>query len=161
MAIDLSDLVESVRRETSPPGTDLFPESSDDEWLGQLQDSFWEAKLYGFFSNYTESDGIVIPITGEEDLGRDWQQLVVLFAGIRAVRMQLTNQNTTFRAKAGPVEFETQGSSTVMNTVLRQLQERITLLQNYLGSLVASQTYYINGLAARNDSFLAGDEVWW
>lgn len=160
MAVDLSDLVESVRRETSPPGSDVFPNSSDDDWLGQLRDSFWEAKLYGFFGDYTESDGIVFPIGGSQDLGRDMQQLIVLFAGIRSIRMQLANQNSVFRAKAGAVEFETQSSANVMNTVLKQLQDKVTLLQDTLGNLVASQTYYINGISARSDSF-GGGESWW
>jgi len=39
MAIDLGDLVESLQREVSPPGTNLFPDAVDDEYFGHLTGS--------------------------------------------------------------------------------------------------------------------------
>lgn len=162
MAIDLADLIPSVIREVNPPGTDLFPDAVDDDWLGQLQDSFWEAKLFGFYDNFSESDGLVSPITGTTELGRDLQQLVVLFAGIRALRMKLINQGTSLRAKAGPVEFETQNSANLMTLALKQMQEKITLLLNSLADSITGQslTYYINGLCDRTYALRYGYDMW-
>lgn len=104
---------------------------------------------------------MVSPITGTADLTRDWQTLIVLFGAIRVVRMKLIGTNSTFRAKAGPVEFETQNASNVMSSALKQLQDKIDfLLANLAGGISTSQTYYINGLFARSDSFRYGTEHW-
>lgn len=162
MAVDLSDIIDVVRRETSPPGTDLFAASTDDEWLGYLEDSFWEARLFGFFSAYTEADGIVQaidPVTTTVDFPREDQQLVVLFAGIRAVRLKLLNTNTLFRAQAGPVQFETQQAASVLTEILKELQQKVNILYANLSSILGrTQTYYINGVTARHDSLAFGDD---
>lgn len=162
MAVDLADLIPSVQRETSPPGTDLFPDAVDDDWLGQLQDSFWEAKLFQFFDDYTETDGLVSPISGSEDLSREEQQLIVLFAGVRVIRMKLLNTNTNFRAKAGPVEFETSNSANLLKEILKGLQDKIDQIYDQLSdSLGSVQTAYINSGFARGTSIYLGDEAWW
>jgi len=164
MSVDLADLIPSVQRETSPPGTDLFPDADESEWLGQLTDSFWEAKLFGFFDGFTSSeDGVVTPIdVDDDDLDREWQQLIVLFAGIRAVRMKLMNTNTNFRAKAGPVEFETSNSANLLKEILQQLNEKVQLiLDNLSETLGATSVAYINGVYERTQALLYGDEYFW
>jgi len=162
MAIDLADLIDPLKREVSPPGTNLFPTAVEDEWLGQLSDSFWEAKLFGFFGTFTESDGLVQPITsGGLEFTRSEQQLIVLFAGIRVVRMAMINKNTLFRAQAGPVEFETQTSANLLNEVLKELQAKINLIYTVLGSLGTITDAYIDSLAERNYSIGAGNTAWW
>ncbi len=162
MAVDLADLIPSLERETSPPGTDLFPDATDDEWLGQLTDSFWEAKLFNFFAGFTASeDGLVNPISGSEDMSRTDQQLVVLFAGIRSIRLKLMNTNTSFRAVAGPVEFETQNSANLLVEILKELQAKIAVLYATLGGLGTTQTYYLNAVMERTDSILSGLEGVW
>lgn len=163
MAVDLNDLIPSVQRETSPPGTDLFADATEDDWLGQLQDSFWEARLFGFFEGYSESDGLVTPLDADDDdLGREWQQLIVLFAGIRSIRMKLMNTSTNFRAKAGPVEFETANSANLLNEILKELQKKIDLiLDNLSSTLGQTQDYYINGVLGRTDALAYGDEYFW
>ena len=161
MAVDLSDLIESLEREINPPGTDNFPDATEAQLLGNLSDSFWEAKLYGFFDDYSESDGLVFPISGSTDLGREWQQLIVLFAGTRILRMKLMVTNTNFRAVAGPVEFEQSNSANLLKEILVQLQEKINIAYAQLGSLGNAADYYINGLVARTDSLVYGDEFYW
>lgn len=162
MAVDLSDLIPSLTREVQPPGSDVFPSAVDDDWLGQLEDAFWEAKLFGFFAGYTESDGLVTPITGTTDLERQWQQLIVIFGGIRVVRMQLANLGTSIRAKAGPVEFEQSQSANVLSAILKQLNDRLgVLIVNLPGSLSATQDYYINSIFERQNSYVYGDEFWY
>lgn len=167
MSVDLSDLIPAVEAETSPPGTDLFPDASDDAWLLRLQNAFWEAKLFGFppLQSYTESDGIVRPITGSTDLPREEQQLLVLFAAVSAVRMSLMNTSTgsTFRAQAGPVEFETgtQNSATLLTTIANQIQRKIDLLYVSLARLGRITDGYLDAVAERDASFTFGDIAWW
>jgi hypothetical protein len=160
MAVDLADLIDPLKREVNPPGSNLYPDAVDDDWLGQLRDSFWEAKLFGFFDNYTETEGLVSPITGTTEIDRQSQQLNVLFAGIRVVRMALINTNTLFRAVAGPVEFETQNSANLLNEILKQLQAKINLIYSVLGELSATTTGYIDSLVERDFS-LAYSDTWW
>lgn len=162
MAVDLSDLVEVLKRETSPPGTDLFPDATDDEWLGYLQDAFWEAKWMGMpFDSWSEAEGIIAPTTsGGDDISREYQQVIVFVAGYRIVRSKLLNTNTTFRAKAGPVEYETQQSATLLRDVLADLKYKLTLIINRISDLGYSATYYIDSLAARDESVNWGDSYY-
>ena len=46
----------------------------------------------------------------------------MLYAGIKVLRNQILNMSTTFRAKAGPVEFERQNSATMLAEMLRELK---------------------------------------
>lgn len=163
MAIDLSDLIPAVEAEASPPGTNLFPDAIDDEWLLRLENAFWEAKLFGFaqLDNYTESDGIVQPVTGTTDLPREEQQLVVLFAAVNVVRMSMSNTGTAFHAKAGPVEFSTQNSATLLNSVLAGLQKKIDFLYATLSDLGRVTDSVFDGVAARDFALGFGDVSWW
>lgn len=162
MSVDLADLIPSLQRETSPPGDDLFPDAGEEDWLGHLLDSFWEAKLFEFFSGYTaDADGLVTPIdAGDDDLARADQQLVVLFAGVRIVRMKLLNTNTNFRAKAGPVEFEQSNSASLLREILKGLQDKINAIYGLLSdSLGSTQDYYFNAVIERTYSIGWGDEM--
>lgn len=161
MAVDLADLVDPLTREVNPPGTDLFPDATEDEWVGQLADSFWEAKLYGFFDNYREVEGFVTPITGDEDLPRDQQQLIVLFAGLRVIRNELKNTNTMFRAKAGPVEFETQNSANLLRDVLKDIRSKVDLVLANLSDLASTTTAYIDSLVGTDESLYFQDTYWY
>lgn len=126
MAIDLSDYVDSLRREVTPLGTSLFASVADTTLASYMADAFWEARLDGFLAKWTSDvDGIVTPV---DALGPDITQaevaLIVLYAGIRILRNQILNTSTTFRAKAGPVEFEQQASATMLAEMLKQLRDR-------------------------------------
>ena len=124
MAVDLADFVPSLRREVTPPGSDLFTDVSDDVFTGYLADAFWEARLDGFLAKWTaDEDGIVTPAaSGTPELTRDLVALIILYAGIKVLRNKILNTNTTFRATAGPVEFETQNSATMLVELLKQLK---------------------------------------
>ena len=162
MAIDLGDLVESLQREVSPPGTNLFPDAVDDEYFGHLQDSFWEVKLDGIepFANYTESDGLVSPISGTEELSRDLQQLIVLYGGIRIVRNAMRNINTLFRTKAGPVEYETQQSAQVLKSILDDLAARRNFILNRLSDIGAVDAAYVD-MVVQRDFSIGNGGTWW
>jgi len=163
MSIDLGDLIESLEREVSPPGTDLFPNAVEDEFFGHLQDSFWEVKLDGIeaFDNYTEAEGLVSPVTGVVELTRDLQQLVVLYAGIRIVRNELRNINTLFRSVAGPVEFETQQSASVLTAILAELQQRRNFVLTRLSDIGAVDASYIDMVITRDLSMGTNGGTWW
>lgn len=124
MALDLSDYVESLQREVIPPGSNLFANVDATAWAGYLSDAFWEARLDGFLTGYSaDDDGAVTRIvdTVPEDMPRQYVALVVLYAGIRVLRNKILNTQTSFRAKAGPVEYETQNGATMLAEMLKQL----------------------------------------
>lgn len=160
MAVDLTDLIESLRRELSPPGTDLYPDATDTEWVGHLADSFWEARLHGMFAGYVESEGEVTPSTGSTDLGRDHQQVLVLYAGYRIVLSDLRNVTASFRTKAGPVEFETSRPVQLLKDVLAAIRERIALAVSNLTDVGETSVDYFDAVVERTYSSVMAEAVW-
>lgn len=123
MTVDLSDHVDSLKREVIPVGSDMFSDVTASVWLGHLTDAFWEARLDGFMEGFVADDeGLITNENGSADLDRRWVALIVLYAGIRVLRNRILNMNTSFRAKAGPVEFEQQNSATMLAEMLKQLR---------------------------------------
>lgn len=161
MAIDLGDLIESLEREISPPGSNLYPDANEEILLGHLQDAFWEARLHGMLAGFTEADGQVSNLTTDGDeLGRDLQQLIVLYAGFRITLSQFQNLNTGFRAKAGPVEFETGKSAAQLKGVLDAIKERIGLVLRNLSTYGGTTTAVFDSVVERTYSQGVG-ETWW
>ena len=159
MSVDLGDLVEVLQREVSPPGTNLFPNATDDEFLGNLQDAFWEAKLFNFFGLYIEADGLVTPSSpAGADMSRTEQQLIVLFAGARILRNELRNINTSFKAGAGSVSYEVQKSAQLLRDLLADIRSRIDY---HIQSVGATQTYYIDAITGRADSIQYSGRINW
>lgn len=181
MAVDLATLVDSLRREVNPPGTDLFPDATEDTFLGNLTDAFWEVRLFGFLSGFEENaaarggpgafgEGIVTPTGVDEtyddptgfiatrDLSRPLQQLVVLWAAWKIALNRMGSLNTTFRAKAGPVEYETQNAATVLKAVLDALKSRIDIILNTLPERAGSVV--LDAMVERSYSVAVG-ETWW
>lgn len=158
VAVDLSDLIESLQRELSPPGNDFYPDATDDQLLGNLSDAFWEAYLDGFMGTFTEADGLVSPVTtGDPDLTRDYQQLIVFYAGFRVLRAAARSTNTRFRAKAGPVEFETEQSATLLRELFLEMKLKRDLLLQRLSDIGDIPTTYIDAVRWRTDSIMFGN----
>lgn len=162
MSVDLATLVESLKREVTPPGEEetTFPDATDETWMGYLADGFWEIRLDGMLSGFTESAGLISPSSGTTELTRDLLQLVVFYAGIRILRNQILSFNTVFRAKAGPVEFETQKSAQTLKALLDDMRERRNLVLYRLSDLGVVPSYYIDGLNERELSLGYGDTYW-
>lgn len=183
MAVQLFDLVDALRREVNPPGSDLFPDATDDSFLGSLTDAFWEIRLYGLLADWQENaaarggpaafgEGIITPVSvtdetyddpdgwSTEDLPRELQQLIVVWAGYKVVLTRLSALNTVFRAKAGPVEYETQTSASVLKTLLDQIKMRLDGLIDQLASAGASSAYALDAVVERTYAMASGD-VWW
>lgn len=55
MAVDLSDYVDVLRREVTPPGSTTFSTVSDEVFVGYLCDAFWEVTLDGFLGTASTS----------------------------------------------------------------------------------------------------------
>lgn len=158
MAVDLADLVEFVKAEVNVPGVDTFTDATDDNWVTRLQNAFWHARLRGAFVGYEETDGIITPISGTEDLSRTEQQLIILVAALNVVRSSLRNANTVFRAKAGPVEFETQQSANTLKTLLDQLEREFRdALEAAKEGTDANTVAYFDAVIQRTDSMAYGD----
>jgi hypothetical protein len=160
MSVDLADLIPSLKVQINPPGSDLFPTTTNNEWVLRLENAFWNARLDGLFGAYAATDGEIAPIDPNAvDLGRDAQQLVILYAGLDIVTNELRNLSSSFSAKAGPVEYSTQRSAQLLRDVLNSITLRI---KNIIGNLTtyASPTVSFDAIIERTDAMASG-ALWW
>jgi hypothetical protein len=163
MAVDLEDLIDSLKREVGTPGNEnsTFPNATTTAWVGWLQDGFWEIYLDGFAQDYKVEEGEVSHRSPSgPELGGELQQLIVLYSGIRIVRNQLRQLNTSFRAKAGPVEYETQQSAQVLARILDELTRRRNLILERLSDVGGSESYYIDAVIERDSSINSNVTSW-
>jgi hypothetical protein len=180
--IDLFDLVEPLKREVNPPGSNLFPDATDDSFLGSLTDAFWEVRLYGFLAGFEENvaarggpaefgEGKITPIGAAvgydlpddyspDDLSRDLQQLVVLWAGWKIVLTRMSSINSVFRAKAGPVEYETQTAASVLKSVLDTLKSRIDYVLDNIATTGGNSVAILDSIMESTYSIAAGAYYW-
>lgn len=159
MAVDLGNLVDSLKAEISAPGEDAFPSASDDDYLNRLINGFWNAVLDGLITGYTVDDsGILTPTTGTTDLNREFQQIIVFYAGMDAVLNAIRSLNTMTRSVAGPVEFEVQKSANTLRDILKALLSRRDILLTRLSDLGMTKVAYVDGIIARDLSMRNGDQ---
>lgn len=161
MAVDLSELVDSLRREIEVPGaSDNLTALTDAQLTGYLSDSFWEAVLDGVIEGFTESDGIVTATAGSANLGRELQQLVVFYAGFRVIRNQMRDIQTLFRAKAGPTEYEVQQSASLLKAIMDELTRKRNIVLQRLSDMHRVTPQVVDAVVARSDSIQLGG-TWW
>jgi hypothetical protein len=195
MTVSLEDLIEPLKFEVQAPGTDVYPNATDDDYLGYLTNSFWELRLYGFLGGYEEdaasrggppeftvaivtpinvdatyddiiNGGVLTPTGGEYspamDLSRDLQQLIIVWAGWKMMLSRMSSLNTSFRSKAGPVEYETQQAATVLKSILDQLKQRIDYILAHLPSSYGglNNVTVLDAIVERTYS-VATNETWW
>ncbi len=160
MSVDLSDLVELLQAEVDAPGEDSFPDAVENDWVNQLRSGFWEIVLDGILTGYEEDDGIVTPTSGSTDLAREMQQLVIFYAGVRVIRNKLRTMGTAFRAKAGPVEYETQNSAQVLKSIMDELVRKRNLILERLSDIGSVDSVYVDMVIQRDESLAFGDS-WW
>jgi hypothetical protein len=140
MSTKTTDLVPMVNREVNPPGLELFDGASNSDLVGYIEDAFWDARLSGLLDGWTIIAGssFATPVAGNyitdsstqlEDFPYDYRMLVVLFAGIRILRLKILNLAVNFKAVAGPTEYEQQASATTLRAVLDSMQGRIQELK--------------------------------
>ncbi len=163
MAVDLTDLVDSLQRSVSPPDEDLYASVTNQQWVGYLADAFWSARVEaGLFSGYfiNENDEIEPESPTADDLPRDEQQIIVLYATLNIITQSIRNTNTLFRAKAGPAEFETQNSATALKDVLAELQRRRDMILTRLSDMGSAGDMIIDLTVGINDPLMYGDSYW-
>ncbi len=78
---------------------------------------------------------------------------MIFYAGIAVVRNAIRDLNTMLRAKAGPVEFETQKSANTLRDILKELQQRRAILLSRLSDMGVTDSYYIDAVLARDQSY--------
>jgi hypothetical protein len=164
MAVDLSNYVDSLKRECSPPGVDDFSAATDSDWIGNLSDAFWEARLDGLLVGYTcDENGLVTQVTPSSppvDLGRDMVQLVVLYASFRILRNALRGFQTQFAATAGPVKFEYAQSATLLVALMKDITDRRNIILARLSDLGTCPAFVIDAVMARDESLRLGIIDW-
>lgn len=162
MAVDLGDLVENLKLEVNPPGGDLFPGTLDTEWIGRLANAFWNGRLDGItaLTAYVEVDGSISPASGDTDMPRELQQVLVFLAGYAALMQRLSSIRTSLRAKAGPAEFETQNSATVLHDQAVALRERLHRVLARMSDLGTTPDLVIDAVQARTSSIASGTTSW-
>jgi hypothetical protein len=185
MSVDLADLVEPLQIEVQAPGGDAYADATEDDYLGTLINSFWEIRLYGYLGGFEEDSasrgghpeftvGIVTPLgvdptyddpfgySTTQDLSRDLQQLIILWAAWKIALNNMATVNSVFRAKAGPVEYETQQAASVLTAVLDALKARITYLIANLPTSYGGRggAVVLDAIIERSYSQAVG-ETWW
>jgi len=162
-SVDLEDLVPDLIIEVNQPGTDQYATVSSPEWVSELRNAFWNAHLDGLMNGWTESDGIISKLNDPTAaaMTRDQQQLIILYAYMKIVKNQILNTDTVFRAKAGPVEYETQKSAQVYRAILEDLNVRISrVLDRLADEGSATDIIYIDTYAARQSAIAYGFIDW-
>lgn len=160
MAVELGSLLPYFDAEINPPGVNLYPESSSGQRLFMLANAFWELRLSNLLSGYEEAEFIITPISGTTDLGRAEQQLIVLFAAYSVALRAFQNVNSSFKAVAGPVEYEVQKSATTLKAVLDALKERLKAIVEVVNnSSAGTDACVFDGVIARSSSIAYG-ETW-
>jgi hypothetical protein len=71
-------------------------------------------------------------MSGDTDMTRDLQQVIVLYAAYGMILTQYQNLATSSRQKAGPVENEVTRSASVLRGLLDALQNRLKLVLDHV-----------------------------
>lgn len=160
--IDLTELVPSLEAALTVPGNEAeFASVPEDQWVIRLVNAFWNAFNAGLFTGFiVDEDGQVSPTSGSDDMGRDLQQVIVLYAAMDVVRNQMRQLNTVFKAKAGPVEYETQQSAQLLKSLLDGYMGQISALVDRLGDQGTTATFYLDGVIARDRAINDGLTYW-
>jgi hypothetical protein len=150
---DLTDLKDSLKREVAIPGAfaSAFPATTDSDLEGSLMDAFWAANLDGWFP------GVVIDDNGlsTPDMSRTAQQLVVIYAAVTILRVQIQNLASSKRYKAASVEFDTSTLASVLVARLNGLEKRITELIQRVGSGSSTPVFSMDGYSMRASELYA------
>lgn len=62
-----------------------------------------------------------------------------------------------FKAKAGPVEYETQQAATLLRDLLAELQRKRAIVLDRLSETYATETFYIDAVRSRDEAMTYGE----
>lgn len=181
MAVDVANLIESLTARVNPPGTDLYPNATDDHWVLQLTNAFWDGRVHRLFDGFQEDaaskggpeewgPGIITPVDAEEgyddpdgfsttDMDRVEQQVIVMWAAWRITTAKMISVKSVLKTKAGPVEYEAQQSATLLKQILSDLKEEIDAVTKDLKSQGSTSTVF-DAVIERSWA-IYNDEGWW
>jgi hypothetical protein len=159
MAVDLEELVEPLRRALNPPGEDLFPGATTEEWVGRLSDAFWRARLAGFYPRHRATEDTVLPLTGGKDLTRAEQEVIVQYARVRALQNKLINMPTAVRSKAGPVSSEVERSAQLLVALLKEATDDLAAVAEEVAARAPARAAFIDGVVASTAHMVGGGWV--
>lgn len=120
---NVSELVEPLKRQVAGPGQydATFPDGDDDTLFAYLTDAFGEAQLDTFLGT-NGVDWVTGDFTTALTLGE--ASLVIIYAAMSIIRSQISAATTKATYKAGPVEYSTENSATVLKGMLDALAHR-------------------------------------
>lgn len=163
MSVDLSDFVEQIKAQVNPPGTDLYPTSTDDDWVLRLIGGFWNARLEGVtaLDAYTaDEDGVVTPQGSGADMTRELVQLVIVWAAFQVIVTTMNNLKTQVRAQAGSASFEQQQSATLLRDSLAAVKSQKDLIIERLSDVGVVLPRVANIISTRDTAMMAGALDW-
>lgn len=143
--VDITELIPSLEASLTIPGqTSPYADATDAEWTVKLTNAFWRAVLEGVIEGFTiDEDGVISPTSGDATISRALQQVVVIYAAINIIQAQLLVLKTNFRAKAGPVEYETQQAASVLTGLLNMLENEKSIILTRISDLGSdTSTFY-------------------
>lgn len=142
----LVDLIPMLNRELNAPGTEQYPDMGGGDYIGYIEDGFWDARLATMLTEYTvlNGDDLTDPLdadqryftdqsTRADGLPEPFQMLVVIYAGTRLLRNKILTLAVNYKAVAGPVEYEQQASATTLRAILASLEARLAELKKLYG----------------------------
>lgn len=164
MATLVSDLRAKLDREINVPGFEQLPDITNTQLDGYIKDGFWEARLLGLLTGYTQTDGtefatppgeVIYKTADDGDLEEQYQMLVVIIAALKLIRLKSLNLAVNLRAKSGPVEYEQQASATTLRAILQSMERRVEeLKRNYSNLAGTGAFYYFDGEIQREYSII-------
>lgn len=144
---DLTELVDSLKREVAVPGTfaTVYKSTTDDDLVGSLMDAFAAAQLDGFFLNQT-LDLFTFQVT--PDLSPAGRAAVLIYAAERILTMQVMGLRQRSLYEAGSVKYETENSAQVLTQILKSLAERKKLVLGQADSARRTGTFAMQDMFA-------------
>lgn len=147
----MDDMVPMYKREVAAPGAfdTTWPGVDDAAIKGYLADGFAEAQLEGFFGTVVLDVEDFIP-----DLSQPGMMLIVIYAGMRTLRAQLLNANSSTRYKAGPTEYEVSGpAASVLTELIKGARARRDMLLEQARRGIGPTDYFLDYYALRVSSY--------
>lgn len=162
-AVELGELIPNLVAMVSVPGKPLYQGVAEADWIQYLLNGFYLAQLEGMLGGWeSDEDGVVTPVGGgDATLSRELQQIAVIYAGIDIVRNELRQLKSVFKAKAGPVSYETQQHASVLKAVLDSLMgQKATVLDRLSDTGYQGAAYVVNNVLERDANLNAALLNW-
>lgn len=152
---DLTELVDSLKREVAVPGTfaTVYRSTTDDDLAGSLADAFAAAQLDGFFLGQS-LDADAFEVT--PDLSTAGRAAVIIYAAERILTMQVMSLKQRVLYEAGPTKYETENSANVLTQILKSMAERKRLVLESAETVRRAGTFAMQDMYADRVSGVEG-----